>query len=110
MKGRTRLAILLLGGGLACLLPGRLALPVEPSADKGPSRAVDFDQDVRPLLNRCLTCNGPSKPRGGLRLDNRDGASASLDSGRRAIVPGKPDESELLRRVLSREKGERMPP
>jgi hypothetical protein len=109
MKGRTPLLVLLLGGGLPFLIFGRLGLPSASTAEKAPS-PVDFDQEVRPVLSRCLACHGPSKARGGLRLDSFDGATAALDSGNRAIVPGKPDESEMLRRVLSKDKGERMPP
>src|SRR2546429_73982 len=75
-----------------------------------PAPAVSFEQDIRPLLNRCVLCHGPGKGRGGLRLDSREGATAAADSGYRGIVPGKPDESELLRRVSSTEKDRRMPP
>src|SRR5437773_583016 len=71
---------------------------------------VSFDQDVRPLLNRCVTCHGPGKARASLRLDNRESATAAVDSGKRAVVPGKPDQSELLRRVSSTDKDVRMPP
>src|SRR5437016_705797 len=67
--------------------------------------AVSFEQDVRPLLNRCITCHGPSKARSGLRLDSREAATVAVDSGKRAVVPGQPDQSEILRRVTSTEEG-----
>jgi hypothetical protein len=67
--------------------------------------AVDFQRDIRPLLSgRCFKCHGPSAHKGKLRLDQRDWATK-----RQAIVPGKPEASELVRRVLAGDK-ERMPP
>jgi hypothetical protein len=68
--------------------------------------AVDFNRDVRPILSgRCFACHGPDEAarKGGLRLDTRDGATEA------AVVPGKPGESELIRR-LTAEPGEVMPP
>ncbi|MBY0228030.1 MAG: DUF1549 domain-containing protein, partial [Gemmataceae bacterium] len=65
---------------------------------------VDFAREVRPLLAaRCLSCHGPEKQRGDLRLDSR--ASALKDG---AVVPGKPEASGLLNRVQG--VGNRMPP
>ncbi len=75
--------------------------------------AVDFTRDVRTILsNRCFACHGPDaeERKGGLRLDDRNSAIAPADSGATAIAPGKPDHSELIRRVTSTEDGERMPP
>jgi hypothetical protein len=85
---------------LAFLVPG-IAAGAEP--------APHFDRDVQPLIARCVSCHGPGKARGGLRLDSREGATAVLDSENRAIVAGKPEESELLRRVADPGEG-RMPP
>ena len=67
-----------------------------------------FNRDVRPILSdRCFFCHGPdaNKRQADLRLDDRDTA---VDSG--AIVAGNPESSELLRRVLSEDPDERMPP
>jgi hypothetical protein len=59
-------------------------------------RAVDFAQDVYPILRRaCFECHGQEKQEGDLRLDRRDDA---LEYG--SIEPGNPDDSELLRRIL----------
>jgi len=77
------------------------------------SEPVNFARDVRPLLSKnCFRCHGPDKDtlQAGLQLDLRDGAVRTLESGQAAIVPGKPDESELLRRVASADLDERMPP
>ncbi|MBC7818079.1 MAG: PSD1 domain-containing protein [Planctomycetaceae bacterium] len=73
--------------------------------------AADFVSDVRPILQRvCFECHGAEKHEGGLRLDQRDAALRGGDSGR-VLVAGKPDDSELLRRVsLPRGHDDMMPP
>lgn len=72
---------------------------------------VDFARDVQPILQRhCLKCHGPDESNGGLRYDHKQGAFAQADSGAHAIVPGKVEESALLKRVSSIHKDEQMPP
>jgi len=74
---------------------------------------IQFNRDVRPILsNHCFTCHGPDSAtrEAGLRLDQRDNAIAESDSGERAIVPGKLNLSELIRRVTSKDDDVRMPP
>ncbi len=69
---------------------------------------VTFNRDVRPILSdKCFFCHGPdsAKREADLRLDDRDVAIASG-----AIVPQKPAESEMLRRILSTDPDEHMPP
>ena len=69
-----------------------------------------FESKVRPLLlARCVGCHGPEKSRGGLRLDSRAGWAAGGDSGP-AVVPGKPDESLLIKAVRYLDKDLQMPP
>ena len=75
-----------------------------------PVTKLRFERDIQPLLTRCVTCHGAAKSRGGLRLDSRAGAIGVLDSGRRAVEPGSPEKSEMLRRVRSTEPNEQMPP
>src|SRR5205823_8706774 len=53
---------------------------------------------------------GPGEGKAGLHLTDQDAATVTLPSGERAIVPGRPDESELLRRVASADPEVRMPP
>lgn len=68
---------------------------------------IQFNRDVRSILSdKCFACHGPdaNKREAELRLDEEQSAKDS------AIVPGKPDESELLRRILSDDPDERMPP
>ena len=79
----------------------------------GAEKAPDFTRDIRPILSRnCFACHGPDEHdrRGGLRLDDRQAASAELDSGAPAIVPGRPDESELIARVYETDPDTVMPP
>jgi hypothetical protein len=74
---------------------------------------VSFARGVRPLLaDNCFACHGPDdqKRKAGLRLDTRDGAFAKLKSGGRAIVPGDPDESDLIFRIETDQAELHMPP
>jgi hypothetical protein len=69
--------------------------------------APDFERDVAPLLiRRCLECHHTTGAAGGLVLTQRETVDKGGDSGA-ALVPGKPEESALLKRVLS---GEMPPP
>src|ERR1700730_3567885 len=74
---------------------------------------IDFTRDVRPLLSRhCFKCHGPDDKarKAKLRLDVREAAIGEAKSGARPVVPGKPDESELVRRVFAAEDSDLMPP
>jgi len=76
-----------------------------------PAAEVDFARDVQPLLaRRCFACHGPDTREAGLRLDDRAVATARLESGATAVVPGDEAASMLLERVTSRDPDERMPP
>ncbi len=74
---------------------------------------VSFNRDIRPIFSdTCYRCHGPDKNarQAGLRLDLREEATKKTRSGVTPIVPGKPDESEIVHRVFSTEEYERMPP
>ncbi len=74
---------------------------------------VDFSRDILPILSdRCFLCHGPDADAraADLRLDRFEWATAELDSGTKAIVPGAPNASELVRRITSRDDSEQMPP
>src|SRR5205807_1471055 len=59
-----------------------------------------FEDKVRPLLvANCWDCHGPKKQESGLRLDSRTGVIDGGDSGERAVVPGDPDRSLLIKAV-----------
>jgi len=69
-----------------------------------------FEKHIRPALqDHCTGCHGAEKQKGGLRLDSREALLGGGESGP-AIVPGKPDESLLLRAVRHLDKDLRMPP
>jgi hypothetical protein len=68
---------------------------------------VDFATQIRPLLNRhCLACHGADEEHreADLRLDSFEGATAS------AVVPHRPEESELVARISSDDESDCMPP
>ncbi len=68
--------------------------------------AVEFNRDIRPILSEnCFACHGPdtAKRKASLRLDTAAGTKES-------IVAGKPEESELYRRVAGIGEGKHMPP
>jgi len=67
-----------------------------------------YNRDIRPVLSEnCFYCHGPdpNKRKGKLRLDVREEALA-----KQAIVPGKPGESELVRRIFTKDTDDLMPP
>jgi hypothetical protein len=72
---------------------------------------IDFNRDVRPVLSDlCFTCHGPdaNSRKAELRLDQESAVFAKRDTP--VVVRGKPLESELIRRILSTDDDERMPP
>ena len=69
---------------------------------------LQYNRDVRPILAEfCFACHGPDSAarKADLRIDQRD---AAIESG--AIVEGKPDESELIARILTADPELLMPP
>ena len=75
------------------------------------SAEIDFAAQIQPILARkCYSCHGPDLQEGGLRFDDRETVVGEAESGKQAIVAGKSDASELLRRVTMEEDDERMPP
>lgn len=94
------------------LLATSTVIAAEP--DRAPaSKPVSFDRDILPILSdKCFLCHGPDEAdrQAGLRLDLGADAVKPAESGKVAIVPGKPEASELIRRVISTDDSERMPP
>jgi hypothetical protein len=69
---------------------------------------LEYNRDIRPILfDNCFSCHGPDSAsrQAELRLDRREGA---VDKA--AIVPGDTDASEMIKRILSDDEGEQMPP
>ncbi len=73
---------------------------------------IDFNRDIRPILSdHCFACHGPDEHerKGKLRLDTSEGARKGGET-KSTIVPGNPDESELIHRIFSSDPDEVMPP
>lgn len=76
------------------------------------SAQVDFDREIRPLLgNYCFKCHGPDEKarKAKLRLDTREGLFTKIKE-RAPFVPGEPEQSEAIRRILTKDPDEKMPP
>ena len=74
--------------------------------------AVDFSREIRPILSEnCFFCHGPDekKREAGLRLDDEAAAKKDND-GVIAVIPGNPDKSALIQRIISTDPDEIMPP
>lgn len=82
----------------------------------GESRAAppaDFQREIEPIFaEHCAQCHGvdEAERKSGLRLDVRESALKGGESGTPAIVPGHPEQSELVRRITSTDREEMMPP
>jgi len=71
---------------------------------------VEFNRDIRPILTKeCTACHGGVKAAGGISFVFRDLALSEGESGKRAIIPGKPQESEMIRRMRHSDPDEVMP-
>ena len=71
---------------------------------------ISFSSDIQPILNQnCVQCHGGVRQKNGVSFIFREEALGTGKSGRRTIVPGHPDESELIRRVTSSDPDARMP-
>jgi mono/diheme cytochrome c family protein len=89
-----------------------VALAASAAARAAANEPIDFARDVRPILSAaCFQCHGPDEKqrKGDLRLDTRADALGARD-GRAPFVPGNVEASEALRRMLSPDPEERMPP
>jgi mono/diheme cytochrome c family protein len=82
----------------------------EPAKPLTAAQKADFSKVIQPMFDaHCVSCHGPKKEKGKLRLDTLE---ATLKGGKNpTFVIGKPDDSMLLARVfLDRTAGDVMPP
>ncbi|MDF1810592.1 MAG: DUF1553 domain-containing protein [Verrucomicrobiales bacterium] len=82
------------------------------SATAYTGETIDFNRDIRPILSgKCFACHGPDEEERGadLRLDTEDGSRHDL-GGYAAVVPGNPEDSELMYRVTTDDSSDVMPP
>ena len=78
------------------------------AAPAASAKKVDYNRDIRPVLSEnCFFCHGPDekKREAKLRLDIRENAIAA-----KAFIPGKPDQSELVKRIFTKDADDLMPP
>lgn len=74
------------------------------------SAAVDFERDVRPILEtRCFSCHGDKEQKAGVALHTRHHSHRVADSGAALLVPGKPEASLLYEAVTAADEDKRMP-
>ncbi|MBL8816423.1 MAG: PSD1 domain-containing protein [Planctomyces sp.] len=81
--------------------------------EHGGSSRVRFNKQIRPILSdKCLQCHGPDagSRKGGFRVDDRESVVGTADSGLRPVVPGMPEQSQLLVRIHSNDADLTMPP
>src|SRR6266567_8425997 len=77
-------------------------------ASSASARKLGYNREIRPILSEnCFACHGPDKNqrKGKLRLDLREAAVE-----KKAIVAGKPEESELVKRIYTTNADDVMPP
>ena len=104
------------GGATPEANPKPASAPADAKAAPAPAAAkpVDFNRDVVPILsNNCFKCHGPDCVGAQGRACGWMSptiATKPAESGAIAIVPGKPDKSELVQRIFSDDDDERMPP
>ena len=74
------------------------------------SSRIDFNTQVKPIFNRkCIICHGGVRAKSNFSLLFREDAMKPAKSGKYPIVPGKPNQSELIRRITNNDPEERMP-
>ena len=89
------------------ILAALLASPLSAAGKK-----LDFNRDIRPILaEHCFACHGPDekKREADLRLDTRAGLFSEINDII-PVVPGRPDQSEIILRITSADRDEVMPP
>ncbi|MSU24146.1 MAG: DUF1553 domain-containing protein [Opitutus sp.] len=100
------LAVVLGSAPLGCQQPSQ-------SASAARSAKITFNDQIQPILaENCFACHGPdsSTRKAKLRLDRAEFATAPHGEFEPAIVPGQPEKSPFVERILSTDEEERMPP
>jgi hypothetical protein len=108
---RRALAIVLFSALLSCAVLVTV-IGCKGKSTKPGGQQLDFNQDVQPILaSNCFSCHGPDPEmrKGGLRLDLKESAFKSRPGHPDAIVPGHPEQSELIKRIESKDSHHLMP-
>ena len=95
---------------MGMIVGARSSRAVDATVPPAPHHLEHFERHVRPMLvEQCQGCHGPDKQWAGLRLDSLAAMLSGGDSGP-ALVLGRPDQSELFRRLRHPDEEVRMPP
>ncbi len=106
LKVRARWFSRLAVAGLAVFV----SLAAQRSLRADPAPDVSFMRDLAPLLvSRCASCHGEHKDEGSFRLHTFELLMRGSAPDSPAVVPGHPEQSELMARITSAEVSERMP-
>ncbi len=101
-----------LSGALATLACGATAANIDVSKLPPPATKADvnFDTDIEPIFKAsCVRCHGAEKPKGGIRLDSRDGVLKGGKDGK-IVEVGKSEASQLVIAVSQLDPKSTMPP
>src|SRR5262249_30174839 len=97
------LSLILLSGGPP-------ASTAEKPATPPPNPPVSYYKQIRPISQpRCQGCHQPAKDGGGYVMTEFKRLLAAGDSGKAAIVPGKPGQSELVLQITAKDGKAEMP-
>ncbi|HTN06918.1 DUF1553 domain-containing protein [Agriterribacter sp.] len=92
------------------LITGTLVVALVATTSLIGHKRVDYNTEVKPLFNKkCITCHGGVKKESGFSVLFRSEAMEKAESGKFPIIPGDPDNSEMMRRLTSKDPEERMP-
>src|SRR5688500_116545 len=111
-SGHFRRALFLLAhAGLAAFV---VAAPPKKS-EEDPNAPISYFNKIRPIFQaHCQGCHQPAKAKGGYVMTDfaklLAGGDDAEESGKKAIVPGKPDESHLVEQILPKDGKAEMPP
>lgn len=96
----------------SALVLGVFSFGLIPAAYAGDG-TVQYNRDVLPILSaNCYPCHGPDgkERKADIRFDTKDGLFGSTTAGHALLTAGKPDESEIFKRIVHPDPEERMPP
>lgn len=104
-RNRWRACLAVIAAAIGLIESGSVAAQIQ--------EPVDFATEIRPIFSdHCFACHGPDDAQrdGGFRLDVKESAFGSGDSGVPLIVPGNPEQSLIFERITASDSNERMPP
>src|SRR5947209_14979571 len=94
---------------LVCLIAFAIFAPT-PSIAQTSQSAISFSRDIAPILaKQCQTCHGPDKSKGKYRLDTFARLTKIGAGDDQPIVPGKPEQSGIYKRLIAHDEDDRMP-